>query len=279
MQCGDSYMCVFLFEEDTKARFIILADCYIGVDFGFLQELGLTQNEIKIYSALLMLGSAASGRITFETGLHRSRVYEGLNRLVEKGLVSFVKKGNVTYFEATSSEKIVDVLEEEKISLENKITKIRGHIPELNKFRETKPTAEAYILQGVEGFKAMRRDLLKHAKGEHLMIGAIAREDKVLPVFFEKWNSERKRLGIKIRILYKADAKNSPMAKRPYHAESRFLPPHISNPAVINIFGDRVVNVLWKGDYPLCFVMVNKDIADAYRKYFEMLWQVSKKTS
>jgi len=247
------------------------------MEFDFLQDLGITQNEIKIYSALLTLGSAASGKITYETGLHRSRVYEGLNRLTEKGLVSFVKKGNVTYFEATSSEKLVDVLEEEKLNLEKKMQKIKKHIPELNKFRETKPTAEAYILQGVEGFKAMRRDVIKHAKGEHLMIGAIAREDSVMPGFFEKWNNERKKLGIKLRILYKSDARKLPMAIRKHHAESRFLPSHISNPAVINIYGDRVVNVIWKGNYPICFVMVNKDIADAYRKYFELIWSVSEK--
>jgi len=243
----------------------------------FLQELGLTQNEIKIYTALLNLGSAPSGKITFECGLHRSRVYEGLNRLIEKGLVSFVKDGNVTCFEATSSERIIDVLEDEKRSLEKRIRKVKKHIPELNRLRETKPTAEANILQGVEGFKAMRRDVLKHAAGEHLMIGAIAREDRVMPLFFEKWNAERKRLGIKIRVLYKHSAKGTSMVMRKHHAESRFLPPYIDNPAVINIYGDRVVNVLWKGDYPLCFVMVNKDIADAYRKYFELLWGISEK--
>lgn len=247
------------------------------MDFSFLLELGLTQNEVKIYSALLKLGSAASGRITYETGLHRSRVYEGLNRLAEKGLVSFVKKGATTFFEATSSEKILDVLEEQKIQIDEKIKKIEKAIPELNKFRETKPTVEAYILQGIEGFKAMRRDALKHAVKEHLMIGAIARENKAMPIFFEKWNKERQKKGIKLKILYKAEYRNSAMVKRKGFAEFRFLPEHISNPAVINIYGDRVVNILWKENYPICFVMANKDIAEAYKKYFEVLWKVSKK--
>ncbi|MBU0636248.1 hypothetical protein KKE06_04445, partial [Candidatus Micrarchaeota archaeon] len=59
--------------------------------------------------------------------------------------------------------------------------------------------------------------------------------------------------------------------------ETKFLPPNISNPAVINIYGDRVVNVLWKENYPICFVMVNKDIAAAYKKYFELLWKIARK--
>lgn len=249
------------------------------MDFAFLQELGLTRNEVKIYSALLSLGSASSGKITYECGLHRSRVYEGLGRLMEKGLVSSVKMGKITFFEAASSERILDVLEEQKTSVEKKIGEAQKWVPELNRFRETKPTAEAYILQGVEGFKAMRREVLKHA-GAHpakelLLLGAIAREPKVMPLFYEKWDRERRRAGITTRILYKQNVKGD--IRTEYWDKRRFLPEHIANPAVINIYGDRVVNVLWKGNEPLCFVMINKDIADAYRKYFEMLWGLSEK--
>ncbi len=86
---------------------------------------------------------------------------------------------------------------------------------------------------------------------------------------------ERRRLGITTRILYKSNVKGD--VRTEYWDKRRFLPPHISNPAVINIYGDRVVNVLWKGNVPLCFMMVNCDIADAYRKYFELLWSVSEK--
>lgn len=246
------------------------------MDFSFLYELGFTKNETKIYSALLKLGSAPAGRITYETGLHRSRVYEGLNRLMEKGLVSFVKKGAITYFEATTSEKILDVIEEEKRKLDEKKKVIEKMLPELNRFRETKPTAEAYILQGVEGFKSMRRDVLKHAKGEHLLLGAISKENEVMTLFFEKWNKERIGLKIKQRILHKAEARGKYMTKMPL-SKTKYLPAHISNPAVVNIYGDRVVNVIWKSDYPICFVMVNKDIAEAYKKYFELLWEKGEK--
>jgi len=183
----------------------------------------------------------------------------------------------ITFFEATSSEKLIDVLEEEKFGIEKKIDKLKRILPELNKYRESKPKAEAHILEGIEGFKAMRRDVLKHAGKEHLMIGSIARENEVMPLFFQKWDRERIKKEIKIRVLYKFDARGKPLAQKQAYAEKRFLPEHISNPAVINIYGDRVVNVLWKGNYPLCFVMVNKDIADAYRKYFELLWSASKK--
>ncbi len=58
--------------------------------------------------------------------------------------------------------------------------------------------------------------------------------------------------------------------------ECRFLPKGFSTPAVINVYGDKVVNVLWKGAYPLCFMIKNKDIADSYKRWFDILWRHSK---
>ena len=245
------------------------------MDFAFLEELGITKNEAKIYAALLSLGSVQVGRIVYESGLHRSRVYEGLNRLAEKGLVSFVKKGKTTFYEATSSEKLLDVLDDEKLKLDKKRKRIQKLIPKLNTFRETKPRAEAHVLLGVEGFKAMRRDVLKHAHKDLLLIGAIAREDKVLPNFYGWWNKERVQRKIVFRILHKESARGKPMTKLKF-SETRFLPKEIDNPAVINIYGDRVVNLVWKDDYPILFQLINKDIADSYRKYFDVLWKISK---
>ena len=58
--------------------------------------------------------------------------------------------------------------------------------------------------------------------------------------------------------------------------EIKFLPKEIENPSIINIYGDRVANVLWKGKYPICFLLINKEIADSYRNYFEWLWKLAK---
>ena len=56
-------------------------------------------------------------------------------------------------------------------------------------------------------------------------------------------------------------------------SENRFFPKGYSTPTVVNIYGDNVVTVLWKEDYPLCFRVRNKDIADSYRQWFKLLWK------
>ena len=125
----------------------------------------------------------------------------------------------------------------------------------------------------------MRRDVLKNSKGEHLLIGAISREDEIMPAFFKDWNKQRQRKKIVLKILHKESAREKAMSKKDFMGklfETKFLPKDIENPAVINIYGDRVVNVLWRKDYPLCFLLINKEIADSYKKYFNHLWKLSK---
>ena len=61
-----------------------------------LEEVGLTGNEIKVYLALLELGSVTAGDILKKIELHRGAVYDTLDKLIDKGLVSYFIKNNVT---------------------------------------------------------------------------------------------------------------------------------------------------------------------------------------
>ena len=70
------------------------------MDTKILERVGLTKNEIKIYLALLELGTTTTGPLTRKAGIHASRVYESLNNLIKKGLVSFVIKANIKHFSA-----------------------------------------------------------------------------------------------------------------------------------------------------------------------------------
>ena len=242
-----------------------------------LEEVGLSKAEIKVYLALLKLGATATGNLTKETSLRKSTVYESLHRLLEKGLVSYSIRNSIRYFEATDPTRIVDFISEQKHKvLENEV-QVKELIPELKSLSGfSKPKAEAHVFLGVEGFKTMRRDILKNNPKELLLLGAISREDKVMPYFYHQWNKERIKKKIKFRILHKQKMTNTLLEKSPL-MDIRFLPKEIVNSVVINIYGDRVVSLIWKGDYPLCFMLINKDIAEAYKNYFEVLWEMSSK--
>src|SRR3989344_475286 len=96
-----------------------------------LQRIGLTDGEIKIYLALLELGSTSTGKLTKKSGISGSKVYEVLDRLMNKGLANFIIKNGVKYFEAARPERLLDHLSEKESEIEKEKAEVQKIIPEL----------------------------------------------------------------------------------------------------------------------------------------------------
>ena len=118
-----------------------------------LKQIGLTEGEIKVYLALLELGSCSTGKITKKSEISGSKVYEVLERLEKKGLVSSVKTNNVKYFEATDPQRIVDYLDEKKKDIENEKEEIEKIIPQLILKQSNSIKSEVNVFTGFKGAK------------------------------------------------------------------------------------------------------------------------------
>src|SRR3989344_6274974 len=125
----------------------------IIMDLKLLQEIGLTNSETTVYSTLLKLGSIKVGDLMKKLTLHRSRVYEAINRLIEKGLVSYVIKNNVKFFQASDPERLLSYIEEQKEKLNEKEKSVK----ELSKNQKKKISpitkAVAYFFEAFFAFK------------------------------------------------------------------------------------------------------------------------------
>ena len=79
-----------------------------------LREFGLSENEIKIYIALIKAGETTAQSIAKNADIPRTTAYHLLEGLIQKGLVSFIVKESKKYFQATNPKKLVSILEEKK---------------------------------------------------------------------------------------------------------------------------------------------------------------------
>ena len=79
-----------------------------------LRDLGLTETEAIIYLELLTLGTTSAGKIVEQTNLHRKNLYDALNRLIEKGLVTYCIENKIKYFQAKNPENLLRFLQEKK---------------------------------------------------------------------------------------------------------------------------------------------------------------------
>ncbi|MEK6868392.1 MAG: helix-turn-helix domain-containing protein, partial [Nanoarchaeota archaeon] len=81
-----------------------------------LEAIGMTKAEIKVYFALLERGSSTTGPIVEKSGVSSSKIYEILEKLMQKGLASFVVEAGMKYYEAAKPSRLLDYMKEKEES-------------------------------------------------------------------------------------------------------------------------------------------------------------------
>ena len=81
----------------------------------YLERLGLSELEAKIYISLLKNGTVNARDLAKTSGVRRTSVYNNLNLLIEKGLVTRLESGTQTLFEANQPQEILPYLVQQKV--------------------------------------------------------------------------------------------------------------------------------------------------------------------
>ncbi len=234
-----------------------------------LRDIGLSEGEITIYSALLDLGKAPVNKIHEKVGIERRNIYDILNKLIERGLVSYISENKKRFFRLSHPNKLLAYIEEKQDELNTTKEQVESQIPDiLKKFNISEPEINAEIFRGEEGVKAVWEDSLNYK--EMLWIAAGRYVPIKHPTWFKHWNERRIKRKSKWFNLLRHELKGK--AKQMELEELRFLPKDFSgDPAVIGIYGNKVVNMLL-GDRFFAFVIESKELAQSYRKYHKYLW-------
>jgi len=236
-----------------------------------LRKIGLSAGEIKVYEALLDIGRAPVNRIHEKTGIERRNIYDILNKLIERGLITYVTENKKRFFQLSHPVKIISYIEEKKHELDETKESVEKELPAImEKFNSAKIEVNAEIYRGYEGVKAVWDDTLNYK--ETLMIGSGRYIPKNFPTFFAQWNKRRIKLKVKWRNLLRHEMRGE--LKEPYpYEQMKFLPKEFStNPMVIFVYGNKVAHNLYLQDSQFSFVINSKEIAENYRHYHNYLW-------
>ncbi len=244
-----------------------------------LRAIGLTDGEIRVYLALLDIGSSSSGKITKKSGISGSKVYEVLDRLMAKGLVTNVVKNGVRFFEAASPERILDYLEQKKESIDEERVAIQNILPSLMMKRVSTPKSEAKIFMGWEGMKTANEEIIQSLKrGEEWLSMGLSSQPKHWENYFNSRQVIRAKKGIVHRQLLNVKYKSLYRIRRKLpHTEYRFLSGEMEMPATTEIYGDSVAFFVLVKESPLVFQIKNAHVAASFQKHFELLWKQAKR--
>jgi len=232
-----------------------------------LENLGLNKGEIKVYLALLKLGSIQVSKIKEETNLHRTTIYDFLEKLQNKGLVNYVIQNNIKFFKAAEPDKLLDLIKEK----EEKLKSVMKYLKTLSQYQEEEIEIEIY--KGREGFKTVLNDILRTKEG---LVGFGVDEfqfKKNYPIIMEQFFKKEQKLDIKERILTSEKAKF--IFKRKNHIY-RYIPEEYFSSAPTLIYKDKVIIHLFNKKRIIS--IKSKELAKSYKRHFEMLWKIAKKT-
>lgn len=239
------------------------------MDTTILEELGLSQGEIKVYLTLLKLGTTKVGNIIEKSAMASSAVHNSLNSLLEKGLVSFIKKGKIKYYNSSPPEYIGNFTKQ-KLQIFNE--EILPELKQTAKLSSDKQEAE--VFEGIKGVTTALNLMIEDSKkGEDYFFFSSysSGKNQEIQEFFEKYDFNRKEKGLNVKGLAPRELKHL-FEKRRY---LKMKYPLIPIPADISMCKNCVVIISWS-EKPICYLLRSKEITEMYIEYFKKVWEMSK---
>lgn len=246
-----------------------------------LEEIGLTKTEIKIYLTLLKLGQSTTTLIVRDAKIHASKVYEYLDKLVHKGLVTYTIQANKKHFTAVNPTFLEEFLREKQQQIEEQKKEIHSLIPQMQSLMSAdkeKINFKVYEgLRGIKSFYDMLLTMLKKAETSYV-IGAPRIGNDKLEGFLLYWHERRIKKGIHCKYIYDSNVRDyGKVRKAMKYTQVRYLPNKIISPMWIEISNDFVAIGHIKGNNAILFSTQDKEIAKGYLDYFNLIWRISKK--
>jgi len=231
-----------------------------------LQELGLNRRESICYTSLLELGSSKVGAIIKKTGIPSSKIYEILDKLIKRGLVSYIIKGKIKHYQASDPQSLLNYINEKK-------KKIQEIIPQLLLKQKFSKKQSAEIFEGQKALFSLFTDIIQDVKPKELyLIFSINEENKneKINLFFRNLTLRRKDKGLDVRLL-----KNIKYYKKEKHTKLKLKYTKFNLPQGITIFRNHVIILSWV-DSPVAIKIESEVFANQLRDFFLELWKTAK---
>ncbi len=249
------------------------------MDLSALKEAGLTEGEVKVYLALLELGSATTGPIVERSGVARSIIYQLLDKLIQKGLVSYITKAKTKYYEAGQPEKLLEYMDVRERELQASKKKVEQLLPELLLKQELTSHNEANIYLGMQGMiTAHEHTYQKLTSGEeYVYLGIPGWQPEPHHLYWQRDHERRAQAGITCRLLFNKDTEDDILDNRNSYegCESRRMKSDIKTYAGFLIYKDTTVIIIQHPQI-MAVEIVNQQIADSFKAYFEEFWKDTK---
>lgn len=240
------------------------------------KEIGFTEGEIKVYLALFELGETTVGPISKKSGISHAKVYPILEKLIEKGLVSWIVKDSRKNFSATNPSSLLELINRKTRSLEEEKARIREIIPSLlEKQKAKEKTQSSRVFEGFKGLRNLFQELFENNKNKEICVFGLNELLKNIEFqnFFLFYHELRQRNKIKLKLILSKESKNliEKYPKKLYTKQDKIKFVESVFPVGLFIIGEHVVSVVSE-DKVTAFDIQSSQNAERYKEFFDFIW-------
>ena len=241
-----------------------------------LQKLGLSKTEATLYLALLKIGACEVQTLIEETGFYKSNVYDALERLCEKGIISKIIDSKKRVYQLQKPEALIELIIKKKESLEEQEEVARQLANEVTLKKEHIHTPEtAMVFRGISGVKQIYSEIIEK-KYNYLVFGSPKESETIIgDYYWENLHAKQKEYGIKARMIFHKSLRNWEKSVPKDIIELRFFDEAFEPLTETTIYGTKVAFVVWT-EKPIVTIIDNEHVAEAYKQVFKFLWMSSK---
>ena len=239
-----------------------------------LKQLGLTEGEARVYFSLLKLGSTKIGQVVKDSRISRSKVYDVLERLTTKGLVSHITIGEVRHYNAIEPYRLRDYIAKKEEQVRSQREIIDDMIPYLAQVASRNRASSAEIFTGDKGLRTAYEIMYKDAKAGDVLRYFYPYDDyhEVASPFYERLYQFQRSKKLKEKGIGIVAFKRSKYYKSyPKDARMRFV--SFPLPGTMDVFQDKLFVVSWEAMTGI--LVTSKEISDHFSKYFDSVWEIA----
>jgi sugar-specific transcriptional regulator TrmB len=240
-----------------------------------LKSIGLSDNEAKVYLAMLELGPSSVIDIARKAQVNRPTTYVQIESLKKRGLVSTQTSGKKQLYIAESPEHLEDLLDSQlhQIAVHKEmLSQVLPNLLSMHQATGSRPTVRFF--DGKEGLLQMQKLLLKSDAKEVVAIAALDEILNVFPSHRSSYSKKRIEKGISSKLIYSSG--KGPILKdsdAESLRESRYIPPEkLPFNGDITIFQNTVMITSLRGQIS-GIVIEHQGIAESFKGFFSFLWE------
>lgn len=233
-----------------------------------LTNFGLKPQEAKVYLTCLRIGQTTASKVAKEANMQRTFIYDVLDDLKKRGLVSSLEISGKKEFRAISIESL-------KFLMREKFERFEAFIPELKGLEASSTSPNVRYFEGRDGIVAVLEDTLNQPEGSEILCfsnaaGFYTKDEKL-----QKWYvSERVKRKISMRFV----APNNPETMeyirqdKAQKRETRAVPAQFFPfEAELDIYGNKVAIISLSNEM-IGMVIESESIAKTFKMFFELSW-------